>query len=100
MTIPASGLDIVADFNNDGFDDHLTTDEFGAIDLTISSVLSGIRYYYSADSDTIDSSIRLFTDSELTLPAADLSIAGDFNNDSVEDLLTTDSDGYVTVTYG
>ena len=100
LTTPASGLDIVADFNGDSFDDHLTTDEFGAITLITSSVLSGVRYYYSADSNMLDGFIRLFTDSELTIPAADLSISGDFNNDSVEDLLTTDSDGYVTVTYG
>ena len=100
MSIPASGLDIVADFNNDSFDDHLTTDEFGAINLTISTVLSGVRYYYSADSDMLDNFIQLFTNAELTIPAADLDIAGDFNNDSVEDQLTTDSNGYVTVIYG
>ena len=100
MSIPASGLDIVGDFNGDSFDDHLTTDEFGTINLTISTMLSGVRYYYSADSDMLDNSIQLFTDAELTLSAADLDIAGDFNNDSVEDQLTTDSNGYVTVIYG
>ena len=53
-----------------------------------------------ANNEYIDNFTQLFTDSDLTITAADLSISGDFNNDSVEDLLTTDSDGYVTIIYG
>jgi hypothetical protein len=97
MLIPASGLDIIADFNNDGVDDRLVTDNFGAITLTTSSVLSGIRYYYSANDQYINDYTQLFTDFELTIPAADLDIIGDFNNDLVEEQLTTDIDGYVTI---
>lgn len=96
FTVKAANLDVLQEITGDNINDRITTDSKGRVTIIpgMSITLDEIEYYYIG---IFDDGVVLYEDGTFVNTANNLNVPYDVDGDGVNDVITTDEAGVVTI---